>query len=248
MTVKKAWHPTPNMIRVTFAGPELTGFPVGSEGGNCKLLLPEAEEAKADFEKRIVEGKPVRRTFTVRHFRPDSLELDIDFVDHGDNGPASSWANRATAGSFLGFMGPSSPKVSHFEADWYLIAADASAIPVAAAALEAMPRDAKGLALFEVASNEDRQDINAPTGVEIRWLVQPEKHVPCDVQPETLMATELPQGRIQTCIAGESGVIKRIRDYLREHADLRKQDTYISGYWKHGLVEDEHQKVKRQLA
>ena len=57
---------------------------------------------------------------------------------NGDNGPASRWANNAAPGSFLGFSGPSTPKLTHFEADWYLVAADPSALPVAAAALEAI--------------------------------------------------------------------------------------------------------------
>jgi len=40
LTVKRAWHLTPSMIRVTFAGSGLEGFPPGREGGNCKLMLP----------------------------------------------------------------------------------------------------------------------------------------------------------------------------------------------------------------
>ena len=133
LTVKEAWYLTPNMIRVTFAGPELEGFPEGREGGNCKLMLPEKNETKEEFSKRLTSGpKPPRRTFTVRKYNARTQELSIDFVAHGDNGPASSWATRAQPGDFLGFGGPSGPKVSHFDADWYLVAADPSAIPVAA--------------------------------------------------------------------------------------------------------------------
>lgn len=91
--------------------------------------------------------------------------MSIDFVAHGDNGPASRWASHAKPGGFLGFMGPSSPKSVSFEADWYLCVADPSAIPVVAAALEAMPRDAKGVATFEVTSPEDKQHIDAPVGI-----------------------------------------------------------------------------------
>ena len=59
---------------------------------------------------------------------------------------------------------------------------------------------------------------------------------------------EWPPGRVQTCIAGESSVIKSLRDHLRNERSLPKADTYISGYWKIGLVEDDHQAQKRAEA
>lgn len=246
LTVKEAWYLTPNMIRVVFAGPELAGFPEGREGGNCKLLIPEGNETKDSFAQRLKSGQPlVKRTYTVRKFDTVTQELSIDFVAHGDEGPASRWARHAKPGDFLGFAGPSTPKVTIFEADWYLIAADLSAIPVAAAALEAMPRDAKGVAIFEVTSAEDRQDIDIPEGIDVHWLVQPDPHVPSSAQEDLIRSLQWPQGRIQTCIAGESGVIRSLRGFLSNEKQVPRADTYISGYWKIGLVEDEHQQAKR---
>ncbi|MEM6371285.1 MAG: siderophore-interacting protein [Pseudomonadota bacterium] len=246
LRVKRAWRLTPNMIRVTFAGPELAGFPEGREGGNCKLMLPDVGETHADFTARLANGPaPVRRTYTVRHFRPDVQELDIDFVAHGDNGPASRWAGHAQEGDFLGFMGPSPSKVTDFSADWYLVAADPSALPVAAATLEAMPRDAKGVAVFEVTAPDDRQEIDAPAGIEMHWLVHPDPATPSTQQEAFIRALEWPSGRVQTCIAGESGVIRGLRAFLHQEKKVPREDTYISGYWKIGLVEDEHQKAKR---
>ena len=249
LTVKRAWRLTPNMIRVTFAGPELAGFPEGREGANCKLMLPEPGEARAQFADRLVNGPaPVRRTYTVRHYRADAQELDIDFVAHGDNGPASRWASHAKPGDFLGFAGPSQPKITSFEADWYLIAADLSALPVAAATLEALPEDAVGLALFEVTSPEDRQQLKAPKGIEQRWLVHTNPHKASSQQEDAIRALDWPAGRVQTCIAGESSVIRSLRSFLHREKNLPREDTYISGYWKIGLVEDEHQAMKRTEA
>ncbi|MEM6325099.1 MAG: siderophore-interacting protein [Pseudomonadota bacterium] len=249
LTVKDAWHLTPNMIRVVFAGPELEGFPEGCEGGNCKIMLPELDESRDAFAQRLADGsKLVRRTYTVRAFDAEHRELTIDFVAHGDNGPASHWAHRAKPGSFLGFAGPSGPKVTQFVADWYLVAADPSALPVAAATLEAMPRDAKGIAVFEITAAEDAQDIDAPSGIEMHWLVHPDPNTPSTAQETFVRALDWPEGRVQTCIAGESGVIKSLRAFLHQEKAIPRGDTYISGYWKIGLVEDEHQKVKRQEA
>lgn len=247
LVVKKAWHLTPNMIRVAFSGPELEGFPEGCEGGNCKLLLPEPNETIETFARRLADGDSLtKRTYTVRSFDATIGELTIDFVAHGDEGPASRWASHAKPGEFLGFAGPSGPKITHFEADYYIVAADPSAIPIAAATLEAMPRDARGVAIFEVTSEDDRQNIDAPAGIEMHWLIQPDPHVPSTAQEDFIRALDWPEGRVQTCIAGESGVIRSLRSFLHIEKQLPREDVYISGYWKIGLVEDEHQKMKRK--
>ncbi len=198
--------------------------------------------------RRPDNPKPTTRTCTIRQFRTVPLEIEIDFVAHGDEGPASAWAEAAKPGAFLGFAGPSDPKVVDFDADWCLLAADLSVLPVASAALEAMPRNAKGVALFEVTDPADRQDIDAPEGVEIRWLHHPHRHQPSAAQEDIVRALDWPDGCVRTCIAGESGVIRALRGYLHNEKNLPRADTYISGYWKIGLVEDEHQILKRAEA
>lgn len=247
VTVSAVRRLTPNMIRLTVTAPELAGVPAGCEGANCKILLPEAGETRAAFAARLTEGpRPVTRTYTVRHWRPELLEMDVDFVDHGDGGPASAFALRAQPGDFLGLAGPGPAKITDFVADWYLVAADMSALPVAAAVLEAMPRDARGVAIFEVTDPADRQQIDAPAGIEQHWLIQPDPHQPSTAQEALIRSLPWPEGRVQTCVAGESGAIKALRAYLHQERGLDRGDTYISGYWKIGLVEDEHQQMKRR--
>ncbi|MEM6492663.1 MAG: siderophore-interacting protein, partial [Pseudomonadota bacterium] len=198
------------------------------------------------FAKRLIDGPPpVRRTYTVRKFDADTGVLSVDFVAHGDTGPGSRWASHAKPGDFVGFAGPSAAKVDHFEADWYLVAADPSAIPVAAAALERMPRDAKGVAVFEVTSEHDRQEIDMPDGVEAHWLIHPDPHQPSTAQETLIRGLDWPEGRVQTCVAGESGAVRGLRAFLMNEKQLPKADAYISGYWRIGLIEDEHQKAKR---
>lgn len=250
LTVKQARYLTPNMIRVTFSGPELAEFPLGREGANCKLVLPDPDDSRAAFEALFADGGPAGRvrpvrTYTIRAFRPEVLELDIDFVAHGDNGPAARWAMAARSGSFLGLMGPGPVKLAEFYADWYLVAADMSALPVAAAALEAMPRDAKGIAIFEVLAADDRQDIDMPAGIEAHWLVQDDPHHPPHKQIDFLRELPWREGVVQTCIAGETGVVRALRDYVQGEQAVPRKDNYISGYWKIGMVEDEHQAMKR---
>ena len=246
MTVADAWHITPNMVRVTLCAGFVTDLPEGIEGAHCKIYLPECDEDFAVFRDRLSSGpRPTMRTYTIRHIRPWIGEIDIDFVDHGDVGPASSWARQAKPGDFCGFGGPGSVKLKTFHADSYLIAADMSALPIAAATLEAMPKDAKGVAFLEITSHEDVQEINAPKGVTLHWLDHPNPHIRSTKVPELIRALPKFEGRVQTCIAGESSVIQALRGHLMNDRKLNKADVYISGYWKIGLVEDEHQKLKR---
>lgn len=249
LTVRRAQRITPNMIRITLSGPELAAIPAGCEGAHCKILLPAAGQTRADFAAQLADGpRPVTRTYTIRHARPEDDEIDIDFVAHGDEGPASAWALRAEPGSFCGFAGPGNIKLAEFYADWYLVAADMSALPVAAATLEAMPRDARGLAVIEITSQDDRQAIDAPPGIDVHWSVQPDPHTPSGAQERLIRALDWPKGTVQTCIAGESGVIRALRHFLHGEKGLPRKDTYISGYWKIGVVEDEHRRMKRAEA
>ena len=39
----------------------------------------------SDFSQQLDDGpRPIGRTYIVRHIRPETDEMDIDFVDHGD--------------------------------------------------------------------------------------------------------------------------------------------------------------------
>ena len=247
--VSEARYVTPHMIRVTLYGEEIKAMQVGCEGANCKIFLPQQDQTFAEFAEQLNDGpRPVVRTYTVRYIRPDIGEMDIDFVDHGEGGPASAWARDAKVGSFCGFAGPGTVKVPNFYADRYLIVADMSALPVAAATLEAMPRDAVGDAFFEVTHPDDIQPIEAPAGIRQHWLIHPSGHAASAQLISEVQAWDWPDGIIQTCIAGESSVIKALRSYINVERGVSKDDCYISGYWKVGLIEDEHQQMKRVSA
>lgn len=238
---------TPNMIRLTLRSDDLRDIPENADGGHFKLFLPETGQTKADFQAQLEKGpRPTTRTYTVRYARPNLGEIDVDFVAHGDEGPASAWAEAATDQSFCGFAGPGQPKLTEFRSDWYLLAADMSALPVASAGLEAMPMDAKGVAVFEITSPEDRQDIAAPPGIEQHWLIQSDPHVPSTAQCDLLRDMPWADGRVQTLIAGETWAVRDLRMLARGERGVDRKDCYASGYWRIGLREDEHQKVKRE--
>ncbi|MEM5475513.1 siderophore-interacting protein [Pacificibacter sp. AS14] len=160
----------------------------------------------------------------------------------------STPAGAAYPTSALGPLRAGTVKLQSFFADAYVLAADMSALAVVAATLEAMPRDAKGLAFIEITSPEDQQVIDAPVGVTIDWIIQPSPHQPSVQSVEKIKALPDFLGSVQTCIAGESAMIKTLREELVNRRRLPKSDMYISGYWKIGLKEDEHQKAKNKAA
>ncbi len=108
-----------------------------------------------------------------------------------------------------------------------------------------MPATAKGVAIFEVTSPKDCQAIAMPEGIDVHWLIQPDPHMPSTAQERLIRSINWPDGRVQTCIAGESGVIHALRAFLTQEKQVAKPDMYISGYWKIDLVEEDHQKAKR---
>lgn len=183
------------------------------------------------------------RTYTLPHIRTDQHETDVDFVDHGDVGPASARARSARPGDVIGLSGPGRPKIEEvFDADRHLVAADMSALPPAGA----MPRDARGVALLEVNSEGDRQALDAPPGVELLWLIHPRPHEPSAAQEEAARALSWRGGRVRTCIAGETGAIRALRRLVRAERGVARGDAYVSGYRRIGLTGDGHQAAERE--
>src|SRR5690606_820818 len=89
----------PSMVRVTLHGSELAGFRAPGPADHVRIFLPgpdgviAAPAATPDGGvRKPAKGTAISRQYTPLAFRPDALELDLDFVLHGDDGPASAWA------------------------------------------------------------------------------------------------------------------------------------------------------------
>ncbi|EKE77869.1 siderophore-interacting protein [Gallaecimonas xiamenensis] len=238
---------TPNMQRLVLTGPALLGFPEGQEGANLKLLLPRPGEAVPDLDS-FPQGpnRPVVRTYTVRHYHKASNQLTIDFALHGEHGgPASRFALTAKPGDKVGIAGPGPLKLTDLDAEHFLFAADMSALPAAAGILESLPATAKGHAVFEITSPEDRYPIAAPAGIHIHWLCHPEPQQPSLGQLEAIRALPWPQGSLSIFVAGEGSAVRAIRRFLLDERDIARKAMYASPYWKIGLTEDQHQVQKK---
>lgn len=230
---------SPNMLRVTLGGPGLAGFPDDQDGAYIKLRLAEPESNG---------GKPMLRTYTVRHYRSDTGELDIDFVLHDVDGPAADWARQCKPGDAIRIGGPGPRKTASQSADWYLFAGDMSALPAISANLESLPRNAKGYALLEIIDEGDKQDIDAPASMQISWIVNPHPGHENSVLLDAVRSVELLDGEIYAWVAGEFSQTLAIRKWLREERNVTREQMYASSYWQIGQTEDGHRVSKRNAS
>ncbi|MCJ2181955.1 siderophore-interacting protein [Novosphingobium sp. 1949] len=238
MTVLARQAVSPSMIRITLGGPGLEGYPEEQQGGYVKLM----------FEPAPGKAKPTLRTYTIRAQRPG--EIDVDFalhgVENGVSGPATNWASRVQPGETIEVGGPGAAKPLPEGFDFYLVAGDMTAIPAISVNLEALPREARGLAVIEIQQEGDRVAIDAPEGVEIRWVVNPHPGDHPELLVDALKAFGWPEGRVYGWAASEFSAMRLMRQYLREERALTPAELYISSYWKLGLDEESHKVVKRE--
>lgn len=241
------------MQRVTLGGPGYAAFiPNDFTDAYVKLvfvkpelgLTPPYDMAKLR-EELAPEDRPVTRTYTVRSIDAEARTLDIDFVIHGDEGLAGSWAANAQPGDQLVLSGPGGGYAPNPEADWHLLVGDASALPAISAALEHLPTDARGLAFVAVDHDEERQEITHPVGVDLIWHV--EAGTASDPERLATLATsrEWPAGDAQVFAHGERESIKALRRVFKER-EIPRERLSISGYWAFGRTEDKFQAEKRE--
>ncbi len=98
LTVTTVRPVAPTMVRVTLAGPELDGFAAPGPADHVKVFFPDADgvlTTPSITESGIARpetGTVIGRDYTPFAHRPEAGEVDVDFVLHGADGPASAWA------------------------------------------------------------------------------------------------------------------------------------------------------------
>lgn len=251
---RTAWI-TPHMVRVTLGGAGFEVFqPSNATDMHVKLIFVRPElglEPPYDLlalrEAIDPDDRPVLRTYTIRSVDAAARTLDIDFVVHGDEGLAGPWAANARPGDRLAFMGPGGGYRPDPTADWHLLAGDESALPAVAAALEALPADAVGVALIEAGDESDRVELAAPAGVEVRWVLRDGRPAGTETTllADTIAGLPWRDGRVHVFVHGERESIKAIRDVLKPH-EIDRSMLSLSGYWAFGRSEDRFQAEKRE--
>ena len=186
---------SPHMMRITLASPAVKEMATWAPDQRVKLFFPAADGSPARlaqgegwyarFKAMIADRRPAMRTYTIRHLRAEQGEVDIDFVLHGETGPASRWALRAQPGDSMQILAPdcrfSARDAGGFE--WkppqslkqLLLVADGTALPAAMGILDelaAMAEPPLTQAFFEVDSVEDMLAVPDWPGLTVQWLIR----------------------------------------------------------------------------
>jgi len=225
---------TPRMRRITLGGPELAGFVSLGTDDHVKLLFPQNAEQAAALETLVLgAGKdngplPEMRDYTPRHYDLNTLELDIDFVLHGD-GPASTWAEQAKPGQFLHIGGPRGSMIVPDMFDSYLLIGDETALPAIARRLESLAANRRALVIVEVENGKEQQVLESAAEVNVIWVLREGGK---DNLLTTVRQIQVPGGSLYAWVATESKVSRQIRRVLLDEHGLDDQFVKAVGYWR----------------
>ena len=225
---------TPRMRRITLGGPELAGFISLGTDDHVKLLFPQNAEQAAALETMVLgAGKdngplPEMRDYTPRRYDLDKLELDIDFVLHGD-GPASTWAEQAQPGQFLHIGGPRGSMIVPDIFDSYLLIGDETALPAIARRLEGLASNRKALVVIEVENGAEQQVLESAAQVNVIWVLREGGK---DNLLTTVKQLQAPKGNLYAWVATETKVSRQIRRVLLDEHGLNEQFVKAVGYWR----------------
>jgi NADPH-dependent ferric siderophore reductase len=248
LQVRRTEQLTPHLVRVVAGGDDVAGIPSSDHTDRYAKLLfaPAGSALRPPFDLAALrtalpaEELPAQRTYTVRRVDPAAGEVWIDFVVHGSDGVAGPWAAAAVPGDDLVISGIGSGYAPDPAAAFHLLAGDESAVPAIAAALEALPADARGVAVIEVEGAADELALSAPTGVGIEWV-----HRHSTTLPGALGSLPVPPAGTQAFVHGERGAMKELRALLLETWRIPRDRLSLSAYWALGRAEDAFQAEKR---
>lgn len=230
--VKRVQSLTPHMVRVTFTGPELATFGWNGPGAHIKVIFA--------MEPPAAPGEPPRRlmrTYTPRRYDRAALELDVDFVIHGE-GPASTWAGQAQPGQRLMIGGPGRNYVVDESADWFLLVGDDSALPAIGTILDVLPPSARAHAIVEVIDRGEEQVLASRATVRTTWLHRGEDaRAAGQLLEKTVRDLQLPAGNGRIYVACEAAAMRRIRRHLLTERGMDRSVLTTRGYWKIGATD-----------
>ncbi len=183
---------SPSLHRLVFTGADVARMKTEGPDQRIKVFfplpgqdapeVPSGEDWYARYRALADDQRPPMRTYTLRQLRAAQGEVDVDFVLHGETGPASRWATHARPGDRVVLLAPDADCAGSSEGwEWkppagvgqVLLAADETALPAVAGILEELAAQVdppRVLALLEVAGEGDALALKAPANAELVWL------------------------------------------------------------------------------
>ena len=240
--VRRVVRLTPRMTRLTLGGDQMAGFECPGAASHIRVFLPDAETGELVLPLPGPDGnafpedrpRPQSRAYTPRRWRPDAMELDVDFALH-DHGPGAAWAASVKEGDPAVISGRAGG--AHFpdpDADWHLVAGDESALPAVGTLLEALPPGAKATVLVEVQDADEEQELESPADLQARWIHRREGETPGRALAAALRDVDLPDGDGRIWVSCEASAMREIRRHFLEERGVDRKALRTQGYWKAG--------------
>jgi NADPH-dependent ferric siderophore reductase len=253
LTVRRREQLNPHTVRIVAGGPGFAEFR-GNDYTDMYVKIIFVDPALGLTPPYDLAGlrealpshqRPVTRTYTVRRADADEQQLAIDFVVHCDTGIAARWAMNAQIGDRLTLSGASGAYRPDPDLDWHLFAGDESALPAICAALDVLPRAARGLAFLETQDEREHLDAEPPAGVEVHWLHRPEPGTRPSSLADAIAAASWLPGRVGVFAHGERESMKAVRAVVKPRLSADDRLS-LSGYWAYGRTEDRFQAEKQE--
>ena len=239
---------SPHMMRVTLAGPMVREMATWAPDQRVKLFFPAADGSPARlahsddwlarYRSMPVAERPAMRTYTIRHLRAEQGEVDIDFVLHGETGPASRWAMNAMPGESIQIRAPdrrfSAQDAGGFE--WkppqalkqLLLVADGTALPAALGILDELATMAQPpvtQAFFEIDSREDALPVPDWPGLSVEWLIRDHGDAGL-LMVEAIQRADLPTSASNSCEVLELEEVNVDEEILWETSESANDGFY----------------------
>lgn len=235
---------TPNLRRITFTGDKLAEYPNDGPATHFKLLLPAPGQAEVALPTAGPDGlvwpepRPIRRTYTPRYVDREARQLVVDFVLHGDGGPASAWAAAARVGDQVVVTGARGSYRIDPDAAWTLLVADETALPAVGTILDEAPAGARVLLVAEVADEAEELKLDTAADLSTVWCHRGTDHAgPGTVAAQAVQHMDLPEGRGAAWIGLEAAAMRTVRRHLLGERGLDRDQLYTRGYWKIGAAD-----------
>ncbi|MFJ7883121.1 siderophore-interacting protein [Pseudomonas sp. NPDC096917] len=231
---------SPSLMRFVFSARDVALMRTLAPDQRVKLFFPSAKGAAPNLPKYgdwqaarrnlAPEHRPPMRTYTLRNLRPETGELDIDFVLHGETGPASRWAVHANIGDPLQIVAPNA--AYHADPGGYewrppqglrnvLLIGDETALPAIARILEQLanhPDTPQVQAFIEVPDESDCLALVCGLHAKVHWL------------PRATLHKQHGEGMILA--ARELASLPPVRTHLRSTTALEELDLDSQRLWE----------------
>lgn len=234
----------PQLRRFTFAAPELTDYEILGPDEYFGLFMPPAGRplpelpqdgsavARGIFRHLPEDQRPDLRWYTIRRYRPEQGEIDVDIVTHGDSGPGSRWALRAQPGDVVGLQTAAAGYRPGAGGGAHVLLADDTAVPALCAVLEQGDGTTELHAVVETADEAQLPPLPQQPWAHVT-VVGRDGGDPGSAAQPALESLDV-DGATFGWLCGEQTMVKQARRHLVQERGMDRRAVFHTAYWIQG--------------